>query len=202
MNKAFKELEDAGQPLYPAQKVNWLLKSNRSDNIQVQTTLGFIRDRYLTDFDGARLTLSRTVSSHFPTAAEGRNKRSIVAASTTTSTNQSGRGCGCGCGSGGHGSGCGRHCVVMNGINVADISRNFTSDKWEKLKAVGGHSYIYQRREFLNNRGSGRFDGRGGGCSGCGHSGGRHTRSSDEPRAVAATNTTSIVEYDGPQQAD
>jgi hypothetical protein len=31
MNEAFKELDDAGQPLYPAQKVNWLLRGVTSN---------------------------------------------------------------------------------------------------------------------------------------------------------------------------
>ena len=44
MSEAFKELEDAGQPLYEAQKVQQLLKSIKNDNVQVQTTLGIIRD--------------------------------------------------------------------------------------------------------------------------------------------------------------
>ena len=44
MSEAFKELEDAGQPLYEAQKVQQLLKSIKKDNVQVQTTLGIIRD--------------------------------------------------------------------------------------------------------------------------------------------------------------
>ena len=192
MNEAFKELEDAGQPLYPAQQVNFLLKNTRSDNVQVQTTLGIIRDRYLTDFDAACLTLSRTISSCFPTGAEGRNKRSIGA--TTTNPNRS-AGRGRGRGTGGRGSGGNsRPRVVMNGVDVTDISRNFTSAEWEKLKAVGGHTYIYQRREYLSGRGSGRSDGRGGGRGGRGRTGNRNH--GDAPRAVAAASTTAVVEYD------
>jgi hypothetical protein len=42
ISEAFKELEDAGQPLYKAQKVQQLLKSVKNDNVQVQTTLGII----------------------------------------------------------------------------------------------------------------------------------------------------------------
>jgi hypothetical protein len=196
MNEAFKELEDAGQPLYPAQKVNWLLRSIKCDDIQVQTTMGIIRDRYLTDFDAACLTLSRTVSSRFTTTTEGRNKRSIGAA--TTSNNRSGRGRGRGRGgSGGRGGG-GKQKVIMNGVDVTDVSRNYTVDEWAKLKDVGGHTYVYSRRDFLNNRGSGRFDGRGGGRGGRGRGGsGRATdnRSGDDTRSVAAATTTDIVEY-------
>jgi hypothetical protein len=106
--------------------------------------------------------------------------------------------------------------VMMNGVDVSDIHRNFTSDEWEKLKLVGGqHTYIYQRCDYLNNRGSGRFDGcgsngRGGGRSynDCGsytsRGGGRrpanNNRSSEPSRAIAAAvsthNSTEIVEHD------
>ena len=55
MIEAFKELEDAGQPLYASQKVQWLLLGVKNDDIQVQTTMGIICDRYLTDFDSACL---------------------------------------------------------------------------------------------------------------------------------------------------
>ena len=55
MSEAFKELEDAGQPLYDkAQKVQQLLKSVKNDDLQVQTTLGIIQDQYLNNFDGAK----------------------------------------------------------------------------------------------------------------------------------------------------
>ncbi len=56
MNKAFKELDNAGQPMYAQQKLQLLLCSIKCDNKQVQTTMGIIRDRYFNDFDGACLT--------------------------------------------------------------------------------------------------------------------------------------------------
>jgi hypothetical protein len=90
MNEAFKELEDAGQPLYSAQKVSWLLRRVTNNDIQVQTTLGIIRDRYLTDFDAACITLSRTVSTRFVSVTPGRHKRSIGA--VNSNSGRSGRG--------------------------------------------------------------------------------------------------------------
>jgi hypothetical protein len=208
MNESFKELDDAGQPMYVQQKVQLLLRSIKCDDIQVQTTMGIIRDRYLNDFDAACLTLSRTVSSRFASIEPGKNKRSIGA---TTSNPSRGRGNTRGgrgrAGARGHNSGGRRAPVVMNGVDVSDIHRNYTSDEWEKLRVVGGHAYIAQRREYLQNRGSGRFDGRGGGGGrggGRGY-GGRNNyagRGNDhrpnEPReiAAAATNSTEIVEYD------
>ena len=50
------EMEDAEQPLHPAQKVQSLIRSIQYDDIQIQTTIGIIRDRYLTNFDEACLT--------------------------------------------------------------------------------------------------------------------------------------------------
>ena len=92
MNEAFKELEDAGQPLYPAQKVTWLLCGVTNDDIQVQPTLGIIRDRYLTDFDAACLTLSRTVSTRFVSVTPGRHKRNIGAVHANSGRSTKGRG--------------------------------------------------------------------------------------------------------------
>jgi hypothetical protein len=188
MNEAFKELEDAGQPLYPQQKVQHLLRGVKNDDVQVQTTLGIIRDRYLTDFDAACLTLSRTISTRFTNIEPNRNKRNIGAVSSTH-----GRHGGRGRGRGRHG-GHGRNNnnianrqqmkVMMNGVDVTDISQNFTSEEWDKLKLVGGHTYVYQRREFLSGRG-GRSNNRGGQTQ---------TTTGTQDRNVAAA-TTDIVEY-------
>ncbi len=73
--------------------------------------MGIICDRYLTDFDSACLTLSRTVSStHFVGVESSRNKRTIGAV-------QSG-GCGnpgpAGCGRGRHGGAAGVAVGTMN----------------------------------------------------------------------------------------
>ena len=91
--------------------------------------------------------------------------------------------------------------VVMNGVDVTDVTRNYTSDEWEKLKVCGGHTYVYQRRDFLNGRMHGR-EGRAGrnGRGGRGYAGGGRdgTTNGNEQRNVAVTNTasTEIVEYD------
>ncbi len=212
MNEAFKELEDADQPMYVQQKVQFLLKSIRCDDIQVQTTMGIVRDRYSHDFEGASMALSRTISSRFALAEPGKNnKRSIGATTTTKNARGGGRGGGRSGNRGGRGSGgTGKTKVVMNGVDVSDINRNFTSDEWEKLRTCGGVAYIHQRREYLANRGSGRYDGRGRGGGGRGYdrggsygrSGGRYAtdnRANDQPRAIAATGSntsTEIVEYD------
>jgi hypothetical protein len=38
--------------------------------------------------------------------------------------------------------------ITMNGVDVTDVTdvtRNYTSDEWDKLRQVGGHTYVYQR---------------------------------------------------------
>ena len=203
LNEAFMELEDAEQPLYPAQKVQWLIRGIKNDDIQVQTTIGIIRDRYLTNFDEACLTLSRTVSSRFASIEPGKAKRQIGALNSTSGRGSNrGRGGRGGRGRyGGRGGGSGgghRPKVVMNGVDVTDVTRSFTSDDWDKLRACGGHTYVYQRRDFLSGRG-----GRGGRDHGGRGRGGQTGRTANENhnaaadnRNVAAANVTDIVEYD------
>ena len=90
----------------------------------------------------------------------------------------------------------------MNGVDATDVTCNYTSEEWDKLRQVGGHTYVYQRCEYLSGR-TGRGErGRGGNHgSGRGSSGGRYNERQieNEPRAVAAANnnTTDIVEYSG-----
>jgi hypothetical protein len=203
MNEAFKELEDAGQPLFETQKAKWLLRGIKNDDIQVQTTIGIFRNSFLSDFDSACLTLSRTVSARFASVEANRHKRGIGAINTA-GRGGVGRGRGRSRGSGGRsggrqGGGCMK--VTMNGVNVTDVTRNFTSDEWEKLKACKGHTYVYQRRDFLNGRTNGR-EGRGGqnGSGGRSHTGGGRegSHNGNEQRNVSVTNTasTEIVEYD------
>ena len=195
LNEAFMELEESNMPLYESQKVNYLLKGVKNDDIQVQTTLGIIRDRYLSNFDEACLTLSRTVSSRFTKIEPGRHKRSIGAVSSNTGGRSSGRGRGRGRHGGRGNSQTGRQKVIMNGIDVTDVTRSFTSDEWDKLRSCGGQAYVYQRREYLSGRGG--HESRAGGRGGRG--GGRTANPgpvNDDRQVAAAAVTTDIVEYD------
>jgi hypothetical protein len=90
----------------------------------------------------------------------------------------------------------------MNSVDVTDVTSNYTLDEWDKLRQVGGHTYVYQRQEFLIGHTGRGNQGRGGNCtSGRGFSSGRYSecQCDNEPRAIAAayTNTTDIVEYRG-----
>ena len=58
----------------------------------------------------------------------------------------------------------------MNGVDVSDVTRNFTSEEWNALKAGGALTYINRQRALLSGRGGG---GRGGG-RGRGNNGGRN----------------------------
>jgi hypothetical protein len=84
MNERFKELEDAEQPLFETQRVNWLLRGIKNNDIQMQTTIGIIRNSCLSNFDSAWLTLSRTVSARFASVEPNRHKRSIGATELLT----------------------------------------------------------------------------------------------------------------------
>lgn len=209
LNEAFKELEDAGQPLWETQKVTHLLKGILNDDVQIQTTIGIVRNSFLSNFDEACIALSRTVSSRYASIESNKQKRKIGAVDSRNHGSRGGRGRGRGRNSGGRGGNRDHHRmkVIMNGVDVTDTSRNFTSDEWDKLRACGGHAYVAQRREYLSGRHGGRGDRGGGrgGRGGRGHGGGNsHSNSSsntnDVPRNVSATSatgtTTEIVEYD------
>lgn len=89
--EALKELKDAGQGLRPQQHVQWLLLRVKNHDIQVQTMLGIILDHYLTDFDAACLTLSRTVSTRFTNVETNRFNCSIGAVSANSGCGGLGR---------------------------------------------------------------------------------------------------------------
>ncbi|KAI2494562.1 hypothetical protein MHU86_19977 [Fragilaria crotonensis] len=216
MNEAFKELEDAGQPMYEQQRyssffaayVVTIFRFRRLWELYVISTWLILMPRVSHFPERSR------VDSHYPNQVRTTNDRlvpqrrpSLVEAAVVGGRSGN-RG-------GGRGGGGQKLKVVMNGVDVSDINRNFTSDEWEKLRTCGGIAYIHQRREYLANRGgSGRFDGRGGGYgrgggrgyadrgSYGGRGGGRYTndnRTSDQPRAIAATaanSSTEVVEYD------
>ena len=193
LNEAFKELKDAGQPLWEAQKVNHLLKGIQNDDIQVQTTIGIVRRTFLSNFEEASLALLRAVSSRFVNVESNKQKRRIGAVDMRSAGNRGGRGGRRGYRhSGGRGgSRDNRMRIIMNGVDVTYFPRNFTSDELENLRACGGHMYVAQRREFLNGRHGGRGD-----RSGRGGRGGRHHQNhesgskagSSVPRNVSAAN--------------
>ena len=75
----------------------------------------------------------------------GKNKRSIGAVNSNSDRGSTrGRGRGRHSNRGGNNNGKSAK-VIMNGVDVTDVTRNFTADDWDKLRSVGGHTYVYQR---------------------------------------------------------
>jgi hypothetical protein len=82
----------------------------------------------------------------------------------------------------------------MNGVDVTDVTSNVTADDWDQLRAGDGHTYVYQRREYLigNADHSGReyWGGRGNIRSGYGGGRGGRSTAAGEDRVFDATNVT------------
>jgi hypothetical protein len=68
---------------------------------------------------------------------------------------------------GGNGRGGGRNLrnrhppMLLNGVDVSDPMRNFTSDEWKRLRESGFLSWLIDRRSGLVNRRAGNPTGRG-----------------------------------------
>ena len=90
------------------------------------------------------------MSTLFTNIEPNRNKLIIEAVQPSGGREGQGRGRGRGRhgGRGGQSSG-GRQKVIMNGIDLTDVSCNFSTDEWEKLTTVGGHAHLYQRCKYL-----------------------------------------------------
>lgn len=124
MNESFKELDDAaGQPMYEQQKVQFLLRS--------------ICDKYLANYDAACITLSQTaVSSRFALSEPGRATSARLVPQRRLNLVEAAVGgadapaiAAVVAVAGGQ-----KFKVVMNGVDVSDINRNFRSDEWEILR--------------------------------------------------------------------
>jgi hypothetical protein len=77
----------------------------------------------------------------------------------------------------------------MNVVDVTDVTCNYTSDEWDKLRQVGGHTYIYLCQEILSGRtGQGNQGRSGNRASGCSFSSGHYSecQGDNEPCAIAA----------------
>ncbi len=55
--------------------------------------------------------------------------------------------------SGGRGGGGNDRSNFINGIDVSDLTQNFTDEEWRKLAYNGGWLYVAQAREQMNGRG-------------------------------------------------
>jgi hypothetical protein len=85
-----------------------------------------------------------------------RNKRNIGAINSNQGGRTGGRGRGRARNTSGRGQCGGRQQkVIMNGLDVTDVTRNYTSDEWDKLRQVATHM-------FSGRSGRGKRGGRGG----------------------------------------
>ena len=53
------------------------------------------------------------------------------------------------------GRGGGRSLTMINGVDVSDLTRKFTSDEWNILGSNGVWVYVTQVQECINRRGCG-----------------------------------------------
>jgi hypothetical protein len=153
MSECFELMKDNEQGLSEGQKVKKMLDGVVSTNAEVVAIKAVVRSTYPNDFSAASTLMAGQIALLFPAATnELRNKRKISAVNAGPGTPNLGRGRG-GRGGGGRGGG-GRHgnAHMLNGVDVSDPMRNFTSDEWKRLRESGFLSWLIDRRTALANR--------------------------------------------------
>jgi hypothetical protein len=179
MSECFELMEDNQQGFSEPQKVKKMLDGVVSTNAEVVAIKAVVRSTHPNDFNRASTLMSGQIALLFPAATSDlRNKRKISAVAQGHpggSGSAGGRG-------GRHGGrmnagrgGGGRHgSQVINGVDVSDPMRSFTSDEWKRLRESGFLSWLIDRRSCLHNRrggGGGRGYQRGGRGGGRGEQG-------------------------------
>jgi hypothetical protein len=176
MSECFELMEDNHQGLSEPQKVKKMLEGIITTNGEILAIKAVIHTKHPNDFNQASTLMASQIALLFPGAdPEQRNKRKISAVSRTDGRGHGGRGGR----QGGRmnaragGGGCHGNPQILNGVNVSDPLRNFTSGEWKRLRESGFLSWLIDRCSSLNSRrGSGgcghQQGGRGGGA---GHGG-------------------------------
>ena len=163
-----KSDEDA---LSPRQEVDALLKGFKTQDPELASAKAVIRDRYARDLTGACAYLGALIASvHGAEQLEAQRyrqqrKRQISAVNGRgrggrgrgrgryggRSSDRNGRGGG----NGGRGGGRGSSNVVFNGVDVTDVTRQFTGDEWNNM-GPNGRAYVNCEHERRNTgRGTG-----------------------------------------------
>jgi len=134
------------------QQVDRLIKGMKNTHAAVESAKSICLDKHLVDFDQAVNYMSGQVARIFPKSYESSTKRKRQISGVDTEGRGRGRGSGCGghgCGRGrygGHGGGrvgrsgrggSGVGTTMMNGVDVADVTRSFSEDDWHKLGDAG-----------------------------------------------------------------
>jgi hypothetical protein len=156
MSECFELMEDNQQGFSEPQKVKKMLDGVVSTNAEVVAIKAVVRSTHPNDFNRASNLMAGQIALLFPAAmSDLRNKRKISAVGA-----QGGSG-GAGGRSGHHGGrmnagrgGGGRHgnAQFLNGVDVSDPMRSFTSEEWKKLRESGFLSWLIDRQSSLNNR--------------------------------------------------
>jgi hypothetical protein len=176
MSECFELMDDNHQGFSEPQKVKKMLDGVISTNAEVVAIKAVVRTAHPTDFNAASTLMAGQIALLYPASnGELRNKRKISAVAQTAGRGR-GRGrCSGGRGAGGRGGGGGRHgsTQILNGVDVSDPMRNFTSDEWKRLRESGFLSWLIDRRSGLANRRSGNQHAGGRGTPRGGRGGGR-----------------------------
>jgi hypothetical protein len=203
-------LEDNDQGLSDAQKVKKMLAGIVSTNQEIISLKTVVRTNHPNDFDSASTLMATQIALLFPSAENEHrtNKRKISVVTQNVPNQGRGHGRGRNQAGGNRGGGNGRGGgggnarnrnppLLLNGVDVSDPMRNFTSDEWKRLRESGFLSWLIDRRSAMANRRSGHHGGRGNFPGGRG--GGR---GDGNGRQVQIGAVTAIPEHDNSTLTD
>ena len=212
MTKAFATLDkDDQESLTERQKVSKLLKGINTPDVELTGSKAVVAQNFPEDFSGACAYFSAQVSRiHGAAQLESRRyrKRNVSQLETGRGASRGrgrgrfggrgqgryGRG-GRGGRFGGRGGGGRGRSNMINGVDVSDPTRNFTTQEWNDLTWNGGIAYVMQARERMGRegrgrgRGRGRDDGRGGGRDGQRNTSALHSDTPDQQHSNNDGNT-------------
>jgi hypothetical protein len=215
MSECFELLEDNDQGLSDAQKVKKMLAGIVSTNQEIVSLKTVVRTNHPNDFDSASTLMATQIALLYPSAENEHrtNKRKISAVAQNQgpnaqnqargngrNRNQAGgnRGGGYGRGGGGGNARNRNPALLINGVDVSDPMRNFTSDEWKRLRESGFLSWLIDRRSAVANRRAGNPHGGRGNVRG-GRGGGR---GEGNGRQVQIGAVTTIPDHDNSTLTD
>jgi hypothetical protein len=181
LRKCFELLEDNDQGLSDAQKVKKMLAGIVLTNQEIVLLKTVVCTNHPNDFESARMKMATQIALLVPSAKNEHrtNKRKILAVTQNMpnqghghgrNRNQTGGNCGGGNGrSGGGGNAQNWNPQLMlNGVDVSDPMRNFTSNKWKRLQESSFLSWLIDHCSAMMNCHSGNHGGHGNFPGGCG----------------------------------
>jgi hypothetical protein len=139
MCECFELLADNDQGLSNAQKVKKMLDGVLSTNAEVVAIKAVVRSMHPMNFNSASTLMPNQIAILFPAANNKlHNKRRILAVAQMSGCGR-GRGRYGSHGAGGRGGSGGHHGApqILNGVDVSDPMRTFTSDEWKRLCESG-----------------------------------------------------------------